>query len=220
MDDRYSRRDILATSGATLAALAGCTGESSEDDPTPSNGTAPDTNSSPNREPVYTVEPYERSQSSDGYLILSDGDRLIGGIHTRNTGTNIREEHKEGMYPFDEDAEIYSDGITDDGYAVAFYDKKFVEQEPVHLIVSWKAEENLDVRHNDEIPDSYVTEPGNGLYKATVPLDDFNLKWNDLEEDTGINAAFGHIKDTKIEDGTLNFPKDAKYYDLWLQNYF
>lgn len=100
----YTRRDILATSGATLAALAGCTGEGSKDS-TPSNGT--DTADSSNLEDYAGLKP---SEGHDGVNTEEGLDAWVNGIerdgitYTFNGG--IRNEIDETMVEAEVEANL------------------------------------------------------------------------------------------------------------------
>lgn len=170
---------------------------------------------------VYTVE----SVGSGEYRITADDEQLIG---TASHSRDLRDRENPDIFSTsDGNPEIYTEGPTDEGNAVLFYDDGFADEEPVRFYSIWARGAQVDeldepkdeiLHNNTTVPDNYVDEVEDGLYKVTIPFEDMYEDWDNLKQGAHVTIRIGHLENDSAEKGGFPRGEEVTYYQLTIDN--
>lgn len=178
--------------------------EFSNDDDPPDDEPEADSEYTDVTDDVYAVE----SVGPGEYRITADESRLIGGSMGSLEIQTSDEEHSL-LQVSDTNPELYANDPTDEGNAVWFYDDDFANEDQVQLQATWSQGahvEGVDEPEDEvlyetaEVPDTYIDEVEDGLYKATIPFNDFYEDWDNLARGAAVTLTLGHLDESSDPD--------------------
>lgn len=232
---RVQRRTVLATA---LFGLTGCIGsQDDEDDSGQAEGNSTE-NESSGEENTTEEEPQDSQEDepADGpveddaykveqedpqrYNVDINDDKLLDHSYADSSLDLQDREHPEIITTSDGTPEMYSEGVTEDGRAIVFYDNDLIQEEPLRYHAVWTiGADHPDVDEHQrevvldttQVPDDYIEDVGEGLYKTEIPFGDLYEDWDDLRTNEVFSITVGQLGNSSIEEGDLRGELGTRY---------